>query len=552
MGTLEKKKQTNDKKSLAYSFFISKGYTPEQSAGIVGNLVKESSLNTKAEGDIGYAGGSSFGIAQWRGDRLTKLKNMYGNKWSDFNNQLEYVHWELNNTESKAGQALKNAKDVHSAGAVISDLYERPKVKYNQDKTRRQFVTDVYKSLVNSDYEYVAPQQSTFDPTKYESIIKPLNYLPETNVNTTFAGVPDGALLQEEKTEKEEQETDKDIEELQNKTVEQNFLEELYQSNSNRETTDQSQIQTQPQQKAPPVDYMQMYEQVSNFVDTPLIGGEEVMQQGGMKKPIYVDDKNDPRYRAYQDSLRTYNLAPEYNKEILENLDRAKTVRGGSLSNLETNEKFRKKGMNYSIGFNRKELPRKNVTDGYVGVIKYDYKKPQQPVIVQPLKETPQVQQINQLTPAEIQRQEQSLSSDLYLNPQVPTPKRVKVVDRINQNFGGSETSYEIPYNQLQDQPEMLSPNTRIITPLYQQGGEYSESELAFLSEIAIKDNQGQYNHPNKITEINSPNITMKGLTKPLLGISKETGETKYMLPNKDYKFGKNTKNVIEIPLFKK
>jgi hypothetical protein len=90
------------------------------------------------------------------------------------------------------------------------------------------------------------------------------------------------------------------------------------------------------------------------------------------------------------------------------------------------------------------------------------------------------------------------------------------------------------------------------ITPQYQQGGEYSESELAFLSEIAIKDNQGQYNHPDKITEINSPNITMKGLTKPLLGISKETGETKYMLPNKDYKFGKNTKNVIEIPLFKK
>ena len=84
-------------------------------------------------------------------------------------------------------------------------------------------------------------------------------------------------------------------------------------------------------------------------------------------------------------------------------------------------------------------------------------------------------------------------------------------------------------------------------TPKYQQGGNYTEAELNFLSDIAIKDNQGQYNHPGKVTEINSPNITMKGLDYSVLGISKETGEQIKMQPNKDY-FFKNTKNVIEIP----
>lgn len=85
--------------------------------------------------------------------------------------------------------------------------------------------------------------------------------------------------------------------------------------------------------------------------------------------------------------------------------------------------------------------------------------------------------------------------------------------------------------------------------PTFQQGGTYTDNEIAFLSEIAIKDNNGQWTNPGKITEINSNIITMKGVDTPLIGISKETGETKKMLPNKEYKFGKSTKNVIEIPL---
>lgn len=89
--------------------------------------------------------------------------------------------------------------------------------------------------------------------------------------------------------------------------------------------------------------------------------------------------------------------------------------------------------------------------------------------------------------------------------------------------------------------------------PQYQQGGNFTENELAFLSEIAIKDNNGYWNPKNqgKVVEIDGGNITMKGVDQDIIGISKQTGEKKIMKPNKNYTFS-NTKSVIEIPFFKK
>ena len=74
-------------------------------------------------------------------------------------------------------------------------------------------------------------------------------------------------------------------------------------------------------------------------------------------------------------------------------------------------------------------------------------------------------------------------------------------------------------------------------SPLAQQGG-------------IIKDNMGQLKYPGKITEISSPNISMKGVNYPVLGISKQTGEQKLMMPNLEY-FFKNTQDVVEFPLKK-
>jgi hypothetical protein len=61
-----------------------------------------------------------------------------------------------------------------------------------------------------------------------------------------------------------------------------------------------------------------------------------------------------------------------------------------------------------------------------------------------------------------------------------------------------------------------------------------------------IKDNKGQWNHPGEITEIDSNFITMKGVNYPVLGVS-DSGDSKIMLPDKNYKFKGN--RVTEYPL---
>ena len=66
-----------------------------------------------------------------------------------------------------------------------------------------------------------------------------------------------------------------------------------------------------------------------------------------------------------------------------------------------------------------------------------------------------------------------------------------------------------------------------------------------------IKDNDGYWNPNNwgKVVEIDSNDITMKGVNQPLLGISDE-GDVQYMEPNKDYKF--KGKKVTEYPIAQK
>ena len=85
----------NQKKAM--EFFKSKGLSDYIAAGIVGNLMQESNLNTSIKGD----GGKAFGIAQWHPDRQKGLKDLASkNKTdiSDFNTQLEYIWQELNSS----------------------------------------------------------------------------------------------------------------------------------------------------------------------------------------------------------------------------------------------------------------------------------------------------------------------------------------------------------------------------------------------------------------------------------------------------------------------
>jgi hypothetical protein len=80
-------------------------------------------------------------------------------------------------------------------------------------------------------------------------------------------------------------------------------------------------------------------------------------------------------------------------------------------------------------------------------------------------------------------------------------------------------------------------PNSSIVVKKQKEGG-------------IIKDDNGYWNPDNwgKVVEIDSPDITMKGVNQPLVGISDE-GDVQYMEPGKDYKF--KGKKVKEYPVGK-
>ncbi len=60
------------------------------------------------------------------------------------------------------------------------------------------------------------------------------------------------------------------------------------------------------------------------------------------------------------------------------------------------------------------------------------------------------------------------------------------------------------------------------------------------------------YDYPNQEVIVpTNGSITMKGIPHKIKAKSLETGEEKILKPNREYYF-KNTKNVLEIPFFKK
>lgn len=118
-----------DRSSMAMRYFQSRGWSKEQAAGIIGNLLAESSLSTGARnsGD-GRDGSDSIGIGQWNSDRAKALKDFAAlNRadWRDFGIQLAFVDHELRTNEKAAGDALRNAKDITGATEAMI-MYERP------------------------------------------------------------------------------------------------------------------------------------------------------------------------------------------------------------------------------------------------------------------------------------------------------------------------------------------------------------------------------------------------------------------------------------------
>lgn len=258
MSTIKSKIDRQNKEQYSYQKMLSYGWTPTQASAIVGNLKHESGFRTDVEGDKGYKGGSSFGIAQFRGARLVSLKNTYGNNWKDLDNQLEFVNEELKTTHKKAGDRLRKATTIYDAGRIVSDDYEIPALKWNANDSRQSAVFDTYRKysgLKLTQQEEIELLQGTTERmmSNYNQTQKPKTNTPTTPIPeiSNLQSVPELSNLADDK-EQEEEESQNARAVLQQKKNEQNFISELIKS-SQIQYIDPNQVedytQEQPQEE---------------------------------------------------------------------------------------------------------------------------------------------------------------------------------------------------------------------------------------------------------------------------------------------------------------
>lgn len=165
--------EMTDRMQQAVQHLQARGLSPIAAAGIVGNLVQESSLNTNARnrGD-GQDGSDSIGLGQWNGDRARALQAFAasrGTSVDDFATQLDFVVHELETTEGAAYQRLKAATTVDEATAAMIG-YERP-AGWSADNPRgghgwnnRAAMAAKAAELAGVDPKLIASNASTVDP----------------------------------------------------------------------------------------------------------------------------------------------------------------------------------------------------------------------------------------------------------------------------------------------------------------------------------------------------------------------------------------------------
>jgi hypothetical protein len=183
-----------------FEYFVGKGFTEAQSAGIVGNLMIESGreISHTAVGDNGRA----YGIAQWNDewspDRVANFASVIGTplRSSNFDQQLEFIWWELQN-ESGGGKtayakirALADPPDkdigkllaiAEESAAIFDQYFERSSGYHREDRER----------LAASFYlQYIAD----FDLDANPGIVRSAQTAIEGSTNAQVPNIPAGPV----------------------------------------------------------------------------------------------------------------------------------------------------------------------------------------------------------------------------------------------------------------------------------------------------------------------------------------------------------------------
>ena len=301
------------------------------------------------------------------------------------------------------------------------------------------------------------------------------------------------------------------------------------------------------------------------------------------KEPVYVSDSNDPRLRAYQDSLTAYNVGRKVAQDIGRGYDKYYQENWNRSRNRNDYEKYFVKNyeagkLKYPLGgndrifgseagrkLNEKDIKELAIHDkDFSKLLKLkvrpqsalysaelppiiSYKKPTQPVV---LEEEPRFEK-----PIPIPRDTRDLGYTL------PTPKE-PILPELYKYDPNTPTkfSFTYPTGKYNEQKTMYFPSKSALKSFvggirdatYQEGKDYASATgtLQDGGDIPV-DPMGYWNPENVGGPVTIPSnvITMEGVDQPLLGIS-DTGDVQYMEPGEDYEF--DGEYVTEYPVAQK
>ncbi len=282
MAVFEQEKEKQSKKEYAYQFYINRGYRPIEAAAIVGNLDIESGgfspdvVSGKRKGDNGTA----FGLAQWRHDRQDRLNTRYKNP-KDFDSQLDFVDWELQNTHQDALKAMRMAKNVEEATNAFTFKFEKPNADPKVNLIAKRILSA--SSLLGTDSETIT-----------------------YNTDKSFYVAPTPGDLETSTTEVDEEDTKK-VEEAKNNIAENSFVEDFKEilAKQQEQINQLSQARTEPQQEQQDFASQDMpnpYEYIN--IDPGFGFEEEQFQKGG----VIVDDRGQWEHPGEVTKINSNNI----------------------------------------------------------------------------------------------------------------------------------------------------------------------------------------------------------------------------------------------------
>ncbi len=144
-----------------FAFFISKGLTPEQAAGFLGNIQSESAstFDPRIVEGMTYSdsivSGKGYGLSQWttsgRQQGLQKFADNRNKSVSDLNIQLEYIWAEITgNGQYGILDELKTATTVASATDIVLNKYEQPAERIRNLVVRTRYAEAAFIKFGNS------------------------------------------------------------------------------------------------------------------------------------------------------------------------------------------------------------------------------------------------------------------------------------------------------------------------------------------------------------------------------------------------------------------